>query len=139
MRVILDTSVIVSGLISPHSPPAKVVALWQQGTIQLLYSAEIFAELQDVLHRQWLQQRLAHRPNRIPDFLTSVVILGEIISGELDVSGQVRDPNDEMFLICAALGSADYLISGDKDLLTLGRFGSTQIVSPADFLLATGW
>ena len=65
MRVILDTSVIVSGLISPHSPPAQIVSLWQQGTIQLLYSAEIFAELQDVLHRQWLQQRLAHRPNRI--------------------------------------------------------------------------
>ncbi len=139
MRVILDTSVIVSGLISPYSPPAKVVALWQQGTIQLLYSAEIFAELQDVLHRQWLQQRLAHRPNRIPDFLTSVVILGEIISGELDVSGQVRDPNDEMFLTCAALGSADYLISGDKDLLVLGSFGPTRIVSPADFLLAMGW
>ncbi len=138
MRVILDTSVIVSGLISPHSPPAKVVELWQQGTIQLLYSAEIFAELQDVLHRQWLQQRLAHRPNRISDFLTSVVILGEIVSGAFDVSGQVRDPNDEMFLTCAVLGSADYLISGDKDLLTLGSFGPTQIVSPADFLLVMG-
>lgn len=138
MRVILDTSVIVSGLISPHSPPAQIVSLWQQGTIQLLYSAEIFAELQDVLHRQWLQQRLAHRPNRISDFLTSVVILGEIVSGEFDVSGQVRDPNDEMFLTCAALGSADYLISGDKDLFTLGNFGSTQIVSPADFLSVMG-
>lgn len=139
MRVVLDTSVIVSGLLSPHKPPAKVIAHWQQGSIQLVYSIEIFAEFQDVLSRQWLIRRLAHVPNRIPDFLASVVILGEIVSGELDVSGQVRDPNDEMFLVCAALGSADYLISGDKDLLTLGSFGSTQIVSPADFLLAMNW
>jgi putative PIN family toxin of toxin-antitoxin system len=45
-----------------------------------------------------------------------------------------RDPNDDMFLECAALAKADLLIAGDKDLLALGAYEGTRIVTPSEYL-----
>ncbi len=134
MRVILDTGVIVSGFISPHGVPAQILARWSAGDFTLLYSPAILEELEDVLQRVWLRQRLANVPDRIPAFLTAIKLLGELILGYTNVAGAVRDPFDEMFLACAVLGSADYLVSGDKDLLSLNGYEKTRILTPARFL-----
>lgn len=134
MRVILDTSVVVSGMISPHGPPAQIIARWLDDDFVLIYTPAMLAELEDVLNRAWLHKRLVHVPERIPDFLFAVRMLGELVKGYVNVAGQVRDPFDEMFLACAVLGKADYIISGDKDLLSLGAYRGTRIVTPAEFL-----
>lgn len=134
MRVILDTSVIVSGLISRKGPPAQLIDHWMAGVFTLLYTPAMFAELEDVLNRAWLHERLIYAPKRIPEFLEAVKIIGEQVQGHINVAGQVRDPFDEMFLVCAALGEADYLVSGDKDLLTLHQFQGAQIVTPGQML-----
>jgi uncharacterized protein len=47
-----------------------------------------------------------------------------------------RDPHDDMFLECAALAKADLLVAGDKDLLTLGTYRETRIVTPSESLKA---
>ena len=47
-----------------------------------------------------------------------------------------RDPHDDMFLECAALAKADLLVAGDKDLLTLGTYKGTRIVTPSEYLRA---
>ena len=134
MKVILDTSVIVSGLISPKEPPAKTIARWLQNNFTLLYTQAMLAELEDVLNCAWLHERLRRAPNRIPEFLEAVKLLGQLVTGYVNVTGQIRDPFDEMFLACAVLGRADYLVSGDKDLLILGEFQQTQILTPVQFL-----
>lgn len=134
MRVVLDTSVIVSGLLSPHPSPAQIVAAWRVGRFVLLYNQQIYAEYADVLQRSWLHERLRHTPNRVTNFLDAVRILGEEIVGFVAVHGEIRDPFDEMFLQCAQLGQADYLVSGDKDLLSLQMFKGTAILSPSDFI-----
>lgn len=134
MRVILDTSVIVSGMISPHASPAQIVAAWRVGRFTLLYSQEIYTEYADVLQRAWIDERLRNVPNRVPDFLEAVRILGEEVVGFVSVQGAIRDPFDEMFLRCAQLGQADYLVSADKDLLSLQVFKNTQILSPGEFV-----
>jgi len=56
------------------------------------------------------------------------------VYGYVDVNGLVRDPFDEMFLACAVLGKADSLVSGDKDLLSVGNCQGTKIIPPAEFL-----
>lgn len=134
MRNILDTSVVVRGLISPQGPSAKIIAHWTSGAFTLLYTAPMLAELEDVLQRAWLTKRLAHVPNRVADFIEAVTVLGERIEGYANVTGAVRDPFDEMFLVCAIVGKADYLVSGDKDLLDLGQYHFTKIVAPGQFL-----
>ena len=47
-----------------------------------------------------------------------------------------RDPGDDMFLECSDLAKADYLTAGDKDLLTLGAYKRTRIVTPSEYLRA---
>lgn len=134
MRVVLDTSVIVSGLISAKGSPAFIISQWINGAFTLLYSQDMLAELEDVLHRTWLTERLATTPDRVSDFLSAVRVLGELVSGYINVGGAVRDPFDEMFVACTLLGQADYLVTVDKDLLTLGHYGQTLILTPARFL-----
>lgn len=140
MRVILDTSVIVSGHISGHGSPAQILKGWRDGAFTLLYTPAILQEWSDVLSRSWLTSRLVSTPNRIQEYLDAVVAFGELTLGQANVAGLVRDPFDEMFLACARLSKADYLVSVDKDLLVLGEFETTRIVTPAEFVgvLAAG-
>lgn len=133
MRVVLDTNVLVSGLISPHGPPAKFISHWMAGNFTLLYTPVMLQELEDVLNRAWLKARLAAVPDRIADLLEAVTVLGEPVAGYVNVAGAVADPFDEMFLACAVLGRADYLVSDDKDLLTVAEYGGTEILQPATF------
>ena len=134
MRVVLDTSVLVSGLISPHGPPAQIITHWLAGDFTLLTMPAMLEELEDVLNRTWLKVRLAKTPDRIPDLLEAVTVLGTLVVGYVNVAGAVSDPFDEMFLACAVLGDADYLVTGDKEVLVLAKFGKAEIVPPARFL-----
>ncbi|MBE2220217.1 MAG: putative toxin-antitoxin system toxin component, PIN family [Anaerolineae bacterium] len=134
MRVILDTSVIVSGMILPKGPPAKIISHWLNNKFTLLYTKAMLAELEDVLNRAWLHERLSHAPSRTPEFLEAVTLLGQPVKGYVNVTGLIRDPFDEMFLACAILGNADFLVSGDKDLLTLAKIQQTFILPPTQFL-----
>ena len=134
MRVILDTSIIVSGLITPYGTASEVIDRWIDGEFTLLYSPAIMDELSDVLDRTWLKERLATVPNRIPEFLTTIAVLGEPVTGYSNVQGHIRDPFDEMFLACARLGGADVIVSRDKDLLSLKEFETTVILRPKEFL-----
>lgn len=134
MRVILDTNIIVSGLISPHGPPARIIVHWLDEDFILLYTPDMLVELEDVLDRAWLKEKMAHVPDRIDEFLDAITMLGELVMGYANVAGAVRDPFDEMFLACAVLGHAGYIVTGDKDLLTLVKYKSTRIMSPSQFL-----
>ena len=134
MRVVLDTNVLVSGLISPHGAPAQIISRWIAGDFLLLYMPAMLEELEDVLNRFWLKARLAQTPRRIPNLLKAVTALGTLVVGYINVTGEVADPFDEMFLACAALGQAHYLVTGDKELLALTEFGNTEIAAPARFL-----
>ena len=134
MRVILDTSIIVSGLITPYGSASEVIDRWIDGEFTLLYSPAIMDELSDVLNRTWLKVRLATVPDSIPEFLTTIAVLGEPVTGYSNVQGHIRDPFDEMFLACARLGGADAIVSLDKDLLSLGEFEATVILWPREIL-----
>jgi uncharacterized protein len=134
MRAILDTSVIVSGLITPSGTASEIIERWLEGQFTLLYSQAILEELEDVLQRAWLVERLGHMPDRIGVFLTAVAGLGELVTGYTNVQGHVRDPFDEMFLACARLGAAAAIVTLDKDLLAAGKFEETLIMRPQEFL-----
>jgi len=135
MRVVLDTNVIVSGLLSPYGSSAQIITHWLRKEFILLYTPAMYDEYQDVLNRTWLHERLANVPKRIPEFIQTIHIFGELVKGYVNVTGTVRDPFDEMFLVCAILGNADYIISGDKDLLSLDSFRETKIAGPTEFLV----
>lgn len=133
LRVVLDTSCIASYLLTAGAIMQGVVALWQTGEIILLSSPSTRSELAQVLNRPAIRER-------------SKVDLGVFVAGyerhtehtpNLDESpGVCRDPKDEKFIACAISGSADYLVSSDRDLLALRRHEGIAILSPGQLLIA---
>lgn len=134
MRVVLDTSVIVSGLLLVDSVPRQAIDIARRrGT--LLCSLETLNELDDVLRRPKFDRYLSEELRL--EFLAALVRESEDVVVEERISAS-RDPRDDKFLELAIGGRATHLVSGDPHLLELNPFRGVQIVSPATFLLEAG-
>jgi uncharacterized protein len=140
VRAVFDTNLFVSALISPGGLPALLLANWRQRRFQLLLTPDLSQEIRTVLHRPRLIQRYGLTTEEITTLLSLVTRRALPIEPHPDVGVSVRDPKDEMVL-AAALAGADYLVTGDDDLLVLTgapSLGTLQIVSPRQFLEALG-
>ena len=133
LRVVVDTNTLVSGvLIAASTPDLAVERVRSLGTF--LFSVTTFEELSQVIFRPKF------------DKYVSTDVRAEFIARLAETSEQVnitekitvcRDPKDDQFLEVAVNGHADWLITGDRDLLVLPSFQGVKIVSPAQFLDVT--
>ena len=132
-RVVLDTNVLLSGIAYPASIPGKILAAWRNGAVEVLLSAYILEELRRAL------PRLAHRhvlsAAEIDDLADALWIQAELIEPGSAEQPRLRNAADELVLdtLLTALNAsnADYLITGDKDLLAVA--GRYPILTPAQF------
>lgn len=136
LRVLLDANILISFLLNarPSSPPVRVVDAALAGVFLLILPEDVTAEiLRRTAAKPYLRQRIpAPAVERLIADLRAVAIP---YSSSLDQPGVAnRDPNDDYLLAHAIAARADFLVSGDKDLLVLGRVDGVRIVSPADFL-----
>lgn len=115
MRVIVDTNVLVSGLISPTGAPGKIVDAIVRGDIVPVMSPATFAELEDVLHRPQLQ-RFFRRATLSPfEFLSELHVVAEIVIPR-KTGSRIRDDKDRPFIeLAATRPPVDFLVTGDKD------------------------
>jgi putative PIN family toxin of toxin-antitoxin system len=129
-RVVLDTNVLISALLF-RGGLSKIVGLWQKGKIIPVISKETFSELVTVL--EYPKFSLTQEET---DSIIKYEILPyfEIVEVVKDVKGICRDPEDDKFIWCAISGSADYIVSGDKDLFDLKQYKSIKIIKVSDFL-----
>ena len=136
LRVVLDTNVLLSGIAYPASVPGKILAAWRHGSVEVLLSAYILAELRRVL------PRLAHRHGlsgpEVEDLVDALSIQAELLEPAPNTDPDLRDPDDAPVLgtLLQGLKTADasYLITGDKDLLALSE--RYPIITPAAFWAA---
>lgn len=135
MRLVLDTNVLVSGLLYPGGPPSRLVKAWRAGAFDLVISDFVI----DELTRIWahLASRLKASPNDLADFIDTIGVRAELLRIDAAMLAQastagLRDPDDLPVLALLIDSGADYLITGDKDLLAL--VGAYPILSPADFV-----
>jgi putative PIN family toxin of toxin-antitoxin system len=130
MRLVVDTNIFTSILIRPgETLSAFIDYIDRHATI--LYSAETLTELVNVLRRR--KFRAYTTPEEVAEFVRWIIATGELVAVD-DVPAVSRDPKDDKFIALAVAGRAEYLVSGDKDLIVLGRIGEIPIVSPAAFL-----
>lgn len=133
MRVVLDTNVIVSGIISEHGMPRRIVQAWQAQKFTLLTSALIVAEVSRVLWYPHIQG--TYRLSEADVSLVEETLLNDaLILQDLYHVTRSRDPDDDILLACALEGRADYLVSGDPHLLEIKYYHGVQIVTPRQFL-----
>ena len=128
--MVLDTNVLVSGIAYPGSIPGKIVGAWRQGSLIVALSRHILDELTRSLPR--VNHRLNWKPQDFDDKVETLAILANVVEPETVAPGTVRDAGDLLVLGTLFASKADYLITGDDDLLAL-RERYPTIISPADF------
>ena len=129
MIVVVDTNVWISALVfsKPGSVPMR--ALERAVYVDTLASSrELRAEIRRILTEgnRWTEQRTTLRLDALH--------AGAITVRLTHTTHVCRDPKDNMFLECAALAKADVLVAGDKDLLVLGSYAGTRIVTPLEYI-----
>lgn len=128
MRAVLDTNVIVSGLLSPKGNARLVLAMAFARKFDLIVSAELFTEYDAVIRRL----KFRFRPEEIDEALTELRRVGELVKPTGQVSESPDEP-DNRFLECAKTGSADYLVTGNTSHFPK-KWGKTQVVTVRRFL-----
>ena len=140
-RAVADANVVVCGSISPGGVPFHVLQAWRRGAFVLLLSTDQATERRDGLSRPWITARVRVLGRE------ATAILGAIEAGAAPVTPlaqhplPVRDPKDEPILAAALGGNADFLVTGDKDLLVSAgdpRRGALRTVTAAEFLAVLG-
>jgi putative PIN family toxin of toxin-antitoxin system len=133
IRAVLDTNVLVSALLRPLGTPGAILQSLRNGCFTIVFSPELLDELTAVLQNPRIRTKYGiDRPAL------------EAISGFLALRGEMatisetvkicRDPDDDFLLETAIAGRADYIVSGDADLLILRKFRNIRIIKPRIFL-----
>ncbi|MEW5986442.1 MAG: putative toxin-antitoxin system toxin component, PIN family [Chloroflexota bacterium] len=132
IRAVLDTNVFLRALINPHSYCGRLLTEFVD-QYELVLSPAIIREVLEVLQRPRL---LAKLPQITQIDVVRLITLfeGAHVIDPPEVPSVSRDPKDDMFLACARLANANYLITEDKDLLVLAAYETTQICRPSLFI-----
>lgn len=134
LKAVLDTNVLVSGLLKRGRGGVPDQILRRLEKYQLFCAKEILEETRRVLHYPRIQKKHRLTDEEIRQYLTylrSVAVLVEDLPA-LEVIHE--DPDDNVILACAVKAKADYLVSGDPHLKRLRTYRGVRIVSPAEFL-----
>ena len=131
IRAVLDANILVSALISPSGTPAQVLDLWREERFLPMMSERILAELERVLSQPRLRRGYGLTVAPTEELMKGFRRFALVTPGEVEVTGVARDPDDDKLLACAVEGEADYLVTGDNDLLALGSYQGIPIITAA--------
>ena len=129
MRLVIDTNVLVSGLMSPLGAPARVLDQVIAGRAVWLHDARILAEYRGVLRRP----RLGLEQAAVDGLLSLVALAGEPVIA-LHLALEFPDPDDRAFIEVARTASADALVTGNLRHFPLAIMGDVPALSPAALL-----
>jgi uncharacterized protein len=132
MRVVLDTNVLISGLMFPKSVPGTIVRTWRDAGFELVMCREQLEEIARVLAYPKIVSIMKWDATIIARFVKQLYLRSEVLNitdTEVDVPG---DPHDDPILAMLVAGHADCVVSGDGHLPALrDRY---RIVSPSEFV-----
>lgn len=130
MRIVIDTNVLLSGLLW-HGAPHTLLNQARVGTVDLIMSQVLMDELARVITRQKfadILQRTSRTPKRI---LLELCTFAELVAAPPLPQPVCRDTDDDSVLACAIAAQVELIVTGDADLLVLEQFQGIRIVTPA--------
>jgi len=131
MIIVLDTNVLISGILKPYSKAATLLRLVADGTIQLAYDLRLLSEYRDVLNRP----KFNFAKENVEEFLEQVEQEALLVSVK-PLRFHLPDPDDEPFLEVALSGGAKAIVTGNKRHFPKKEYERVKILSPAEFLEA---
>jgi uncharacterized protein len=131
VRAVLDPNVLVSAAISPAGPPRQILTAWTERRFDLIASPTLLEELTDVLARPKFRRYISAAlvAELIEGFSQDAVILND----PPEPPGISPDPDDDYLIALAQAAGADYIVSGDRDLLDLTD-PQPPVLTPRQFL-----
>ena len=130
MRIVLDTNILVSALITKGTPPDRLFQAWLRNEFELITSVAQMKEVSDVVTRPRLARFIDadEAAQMVAGIRESATVLGEI-----PITRRSPDPKDDAILAAAVAGDAELVISGDKrDMLALKEVAGIPIRSARD-------
>jgi putative PIN family toxin of toxin-antitoxin system len=129
MKIVLDTNILVSGLLQPFGPSGQIVRLVAVGELVLCHDSRILAEYREVL----LRKKFSFDPERVE------ILLDEIRAGGIPVAARplairLPDPDDEPFLEIALAGGAQCLVTGNIKHYPADARHGVEVISPRSFI-----
>ena len=129
MNIVLDTNVLVSGLLSPFSAPGEIVRMIASGQLRLCVDARILWEYSAVLKRP----RFQFQPDLVAEFL-SFIEEGAFFAAGVPLRHPLPDHDDEPFLEVAVAAQADALVTGNRRHFPPRACGAMRVLTPTDFI-----
>ncbi|MEY2409361.1 MAG: uncharacterized protein QOF48_2031 [Verrucomicrobiota bacterium] len=133
MKIVLDTNVVVSGLLKSQGNPGQVLTLALAGAVQVCHDERILAEYAEVLARP----RFRFDSKRVREVLAKLDVDGLAVDASAESNLDLPDMDDEPFLAVALGSSADFLVTGNLADYPADKRRGCAVVSPAAFM--QGW
>lgn len=131
MKIVLDTNVLVSGLLRPFGAPGDIVRMTSSGTLELCYDARILSEYQNVL----LRPKFHFDQDHVDALFDQIKACGHVVAAK-PLAKALPDPNDEPFLEVALAGKARCLVTENLRHYPTKKQQNIPVLSPTQFLEA---
>lgn len=138
MKAVADSSVLISAFLMGTSLPGAILRAAVQDRFRLVVSTAILAEVERSLAAKSGLRRYGYTEADRIAFVHDVGAIAEVVERLAEIPPTCRDPGDDHVLAAAMASDAEYIVTGDRDLLVLGAFRSIAIVSPRQFLEVLG-
>ena len=135
IRAVVDSNILIRALIKPQGTVGPVLAHLRSGDYALIYSEPLLDELLAKLALPRIREKYHLDEPVVQAAITLIALRGDLVRPNRTVK-ICRDPKDDMFVEAALAGKADYVVTGDEDLLVLRRFETVRMVTPRIFLEA---
>ena len=129
MKIVLDTNVLVAGLLSPFGPCAEIVRMLSSGDLTLYFDSRILSEYNEVLRRSKFRFQI----DKVVALLDYIENHGHIVASS-PLSDHLPDSGDEPFLEVAVAGQAVCLVTGNHAHFPPKQCQGVKVLSPSDFL-----
>lgn len=130
MKVVLDTNIVVSGLLSPFGPPGEIIRMAAANSLQLCFDARIIIEYRSVLNRPKFKLDKGYVATLIDQIETN----GELVAPE-PLENSLPDKGDEPFLEVSIASQAEYLVTGNIKHYPFSHRSRVRVVTPSEFLI----
>ncbi|MBQ9443204.1 MAG: putative toxin-antitoxin system toxin component, PIN family [Parasporobacterium sp.] len=127
MKIVIDTNVVISGTFFGGAPRRVIESVGKNG-IHACATPEIIEEYEEIVE-EMIDRKQGHiRRDVLAPFIAGLELIAP--KTKVEVS---RDPDDDKFIGCALDAKALYIVSGDKDLLDIGRYENVEMITAAEF------
>lgn len=132
-RVVIDTNVLISGIIQKSGFPYEVVKSWEDGTLVLITSLTMIEEAKKVMEYPKIKKKYALSEDSIKQIVLNLLRYSVVVDNPPTLNVIKEDPEDNKVLSTAIEGKADYMVSGDSHLLNLKSYKGIEIITPKGF------